>query len=106
MLHLLECRDCREQRTLPRRFQTGVVSAHLERTERHARCRHNPYARELEHAHGVHRFQLECSGWHAVSNWTKDITASEVSARVRAFVDAALAAQEDRRSPGAATHTG
>jgi hypothetical protein len=42
--------------------QTWTWFAHLEQTERHKRCRRQPYARELEHTHGVHRFQLECSG--------------------------------------------
>ncbi|MFE9679462.1 hypothetical protein ACFYO5_36050 [Streptomyces sp. NPDC006259] len=78
----------------------------LEQTERHGHCRRQPYAREVEHTHGVHRFQLECSGWHAVSNWTKDVTASEVAALVRAFVAASLAAQEGRPSPGTATSAG
>ncbi|MEU9471238.1 endonuclease VII domain-containing protein [Streptomyces avermitilis] len=105
-LHLLECRGCLEQRTLPRRFHLDVVRAHLEQTERHGRCRRQPYARELEHTHGVHRFQLECSGWHAVSNWTKDVTASEVTALVRAYVDAALTAQESQPPPGTATGAG
>ncbi|MEV5086141.1 hypothetical protein AB0K74_48335, partial [Streptomyces sp. NPDC056159] len=83
-----------------------VVRAHLEQTERHGRCCRQPYARELEHMHGVHRFQLECSGWHATGNWTKDVTASEVTALVRAFGDAALAAQEGRPAPGATTGIG
>lgn len=89
-LHLLECRACLEQRTLSARYRPYVVRVHLEQTERHGRCRKQPYVREVEHAHGVHRFQLECSGWHTVSRWTKDITASEFFALVRAFVDAAL----------------
>ncbi|MET7929850.1 hypothetical protein ABZT43_39120 [Streptomyces sp. NPDC005349] len=101
-LHLLECRGRLEQRSLPRRFHLDVVRAHLEQTERHGRCRRQPYARELEHPHGIRRFELECSGWHAVSNWTKAVTASEVAALVRAFVDAALTAQESRSSPGGA----
>ncbi|WP_406472582.1 endonuclease domain-containing protein [Streptomyces platensis] len=105
VLHLLECRGCLEQRTLPRRFHLDVVRAHLEQTERHGRCRQT-YARELEHTHGVHRFQLECSNWHATGKWTKDVTAAEVAALVRAFVDAALAAQEGRPSPGTATGAG
>ncbi|MFJ2565821.1 endonuclease domain-containing protein [Streptomyces sp. NPDC087568] len=103
-LHLLEYRGCLEQRTLPRRFHTAVVRAHLEQTERHGRCPREPYAREVEHAHGVHRFELECSGWHA-SRWTKDVTEPETAALVRALVDATLAAQEGRPSPGPATGT-
>ncbi|MFF9787713.1 hypothetical protein [Streptomyces nigrescens] len=82
-----------------------MVRAHLEQTERHGRCRQT-YAREQEHTHGVHRFQLECSNWHATGKWTKDVTAAEVAALVRAFVDAALAAQEGRPSPGTATGAG
>ncbi|MER8091127.1 hypothetical protein ACFVZR_33770 [Streptomyces sp. NPDC058316] len=94
------------QRALPRRFHLGVVRAHLEQTERHGRCRRQPYARELEHTHGVHRFQLECSGWHATGNWTKDVTASEVAVLVRAFIDETLAPQGGRPSPGTATGAG
>ncbi|MER5618688.1 endonuclease domain-containing protein [Streptomyces sp. NPDC002215] len=105
-LHLLECRGCLEQRTLPRRFHLGVVRIHLEQTERHGRCRNQPYARELEHTHGVHRFQMGCSGWHGASSWTKDVTASEVVALVRAFVDTALAAQDGRSSSGTPTGAG
>jgi hypothetical protein len=93
VLHLLECRDCRDQLTLPRRFRTGVVIAHLERTERHKRCRREPFTRELEHTHGVHRFEMDC-GWHVAGRWTKDVTAAEKAALVRAFVSAALAVQE------------
>lgn len=104
-LHLLECRGCREQRTLPRRYHTAVVREHLEQTERHGRCPREPYARELEHTHGVRRFELECSGWHA-SRWTKDVTTPERAALVQAFIDAALAAREGRPSPGPATAAG
>ncbi|WP_051821607.1 endonuclease domain-containing protein [Streptomyces sp. NRRL F-5065] len=104
-LHLLECRGCLEQRTLPRRFHTAIVRAHLEQTERHGRCPREPYAREVEHAHGVRRFELECSGWHA-SRWTKDVTVPETAALVQAFVDAALASREGRPSPGPATAAG
>ncbi|MEU6106311.1 endonuclease domain-containing protein [Streptomyces flaveolus] len=52
-LHLLQCRGCREQRTLPRRFHLEVVRAHLKRTERHGRCHRQPYVRAAEHTHGV-----------------------------------------------------
>lgn len=93
-LHLLECRGCLEKRTLPRRFHLDVVRAHLEQTERHGRCGKKPYARELERTHGVHRFQLECSGWHATGNWTKDVTASEV-AEIVAVAGASLVGLEE-----------
>ncbi|CAM5291322.1 hypothetical protein [Streptomyces coeruleorubidus] len=42
----------------------------------------------------------------AVSNWTKDVTAAEVTELVQAFVDKALAAQEGRPSPGDAISAG
>ncbi|MER7109452.1 endonuclease domain-containing protein [Streptomyces sp. NPDC000229] len=90
-LHLLECSGCLQQRTLPRRFGIGVVRAHLEDTERHGRCRSRPYARELEHAHGVHRFELYCSGSHLTSReWTRDVTVAEAAQLVRAFVTKTL----------------
>lgn len=97
-LHLLECRACLEERTLPFRYSQYVVREHLMRTERHGRCRKQPYVREVEHTDGVHRFHLECSGWHTASNWTKEVTAAEVVLLVQAFVDAALAAQEGQRA--------
>ncbi|WP_234482061.1 hypothetical protein [Streptomyces sp. MBT49] len=83
-----------------------MVRAHLEENERHGRCGKQPYVREEEHTHGVRRFRLACSGWHATGKWTKDVTASEVTAFVRVFVDAVLAAQEDRPSLGDATEAG
>ncbi|MEU9222609.1 hypothetical protein AB0D47_39740 [Streptomyces sp. NPDC048376] len=60
------------------------------------------YAREVAHAHGLRRFELECSGWHA--SWrTKDVTAPWTAALVQpAFVDATLAAPEGGPSPGSA----
>ncbi|WP_328405316.1 hypothetical protein OHS70_38135 [Streptomyces sp. NBC_00390] len=70
------------------------------RTERHGRCRRQPYARHLEHAHGVHRFELEC-GWHIIGKWTKDVTAAEAAVLVRAFVDKALAAEGAPAEPDA-----
>ncbi|MFE2823471.1 endonuclease VII domain-containing protein [Streptomyces sp. NPDC059271] len=92
LLHLLECRSCLTQRTLPRRFHLDVVRAHLQRTERHGqRCRRQPYVQALEQAHGVHRFRLQCSGWHTTGDWTKDVTAAEVTAMVRSLVDDAVA---------------
>ncbi|MGW1364499.1 endonuclease domain-containing protein [Streptomyces chartreusis] len=102
--HLLECRACRQQRTLPRRYHTGVVLAHLERTERHGRCRRPPYVEELAYEHGVHRFELSC-GWHASGTWTKDISAAEKATLVHAFVEAALAAQDGNAPPGSRSST-
>lgn len=104
-LHLLECRSCLEQQTLPRRFHLDIVRTHLEKTERHGRCRRLPYVREGEHTRGIYRFQLECSGWHAASLWTKDVTASEVTTLVRDFVDTVLTPREDRPSPALAQGT-
>ncbi|MGW3341354.1 endonuclease domain-containing protein [Streptomyces sp. NPDC001009] len=90
-LHLLECRGCLEQRTLPRRFHMDVVRAYLEQTERHGRCQKQPYVREVGHAHGVHRFQLQCNSWQATGKWTREVTVPQAAALVRAFADAALA---------------
>jgi hypothetical protein len=47
VLHPLECRACRDPLTLPRRFRTGVVVMHLQRTERHKRRRREPYAQDM-----------------------------------------------------------
>ncbi|MFE2053796.1 endonuclease domain-containing protein [Streptomyces sp. NPDC059459] len=63
-LHLLECGGRREQRTLPRRFHTVVARAHLEETERHGRSPREPYAREVEHAHGVRRSEFGVDPLH------------------------------------------
>ncbi|MEE1736397.1 endonuclease domain-containing protein [Streptomyces sp. BE147] len=96
--HLLECRGCLDQRTLPPRFRLDVVRAHLEETERHGRCRTQPYAElEQKHTDGGGRFKLTCR-WHSSSRWTKDVTATETAALVQAYIDAALAAQEGRPS--------
>ena len=86
VIHLLECRDCRDQQTLPRRFRTDVIRNHLEETERHGRCRNHPHVRELEHTHDVHRFSLAC---HSAS-WTKEVAAAEAATLVRAFIAQAL----------------
>ncbi|MEV8334478.1 endonuclease domain-containing protein [Streptomyces niveus] len=58
-LHLLECRACLEERTLPSRYSRYVVREHLMRTERHGRCRKQPYVCEVEQTDGVHRFHLD-----------------------------------------------
>ncbi|EPH45361.1 endonuclease domain-containing protein [Streptomyces aurantiacus] len=97
-LHLLECRRCRDDRTLPRRFHPGVVLAHLERSERHGRCSQEPYVQDLERTHGVYRFELYC-GRHAAARWTRDVTAAEAAAFVRTFIDTALTQQEGRLLP-------
>ncbi|MER0476843.1 endonuclease domain-containing protein [Streptomyces sp. Edi2] len=94
VLYLLECRGCREQRTLPHRYHIAVSRAHVEQTERHGRCSRQPYTRELDHAHGVHRYALECN-WHTpVRRWTASITTCEAAALVRAFVDTVLTTPE------------
>ncbi|MGX1508833.1 hypothetical protein RKD44_000121 [Streptomyces collinus] len=101
-LHLLECRGCLERGTLLCRFHTAVVRAYLGQAERQGRCPRESYVRVLEHAHGVGRFELGCSGWHA-SRWTKAVAAPGTAALVQAFVDASLAAPESVPSPGPAT---
>ncbi|AZQ75820.1 hypothetical protein EKH77_27015 [Streptomyces luteoverticillatus] len=49
----------------------------MEQAERHGGCHRQPYARELEHTHGVHRFRLECSGWHATGKRTAGETEAD-----------------------------
>ncbi|MFF3710339.1 endonuclease domain-containing protein [Streptomyces phaeochromogenes] len=96
VLHLLECRDCLERRTLPGRYHLGIAQKHLEATERHRhrsrRCRHQTWVRHVELAHGAHHFELKC--WQHGETWTKDITVPETVALVRSFVDHALAASQ------------
>ncbi|MGQ4436643.1 MULTISPECIES: endonuclease domain-containing protein [unclassified Streptomyces] len=89
--HLLECRGCREARTLPRRHHLDVVLEHLEDVERHGRCQHRPHAYHREHLHGVHRVTLVCHVHSSPSSqWTQEVTAAEVADIVRAFVDTKL----------------
>ncbi|MFI2350826.1 hypothetical protein ACH492_28120 [Streptomyces sp. NPDC019443] len=38
----------------------------------------------------MHRFELECGRHILNEQWTKDVTAAEAAALVRAFVDAAV----------------
>ncbi|TXR91750.1 hypothetical protein EAO73_35805 [Streptomyces sp. col6] len=94
--HLLECRGCNEQRSLPQRFALEVVRAHLQQTERHGQCRMRPYVREAEQQpEAGHRFLLSCSGGHTkTGTWTTDVTADEVTALVHTFVDPILVASK------------
>ncbi|GHB04136.1 hypothetical protein GCM10010330_68090 [Streptomyces tendae] len=88
--HLLECRGCREARTLPRRFHLDVVLDHLEEVERHGRCRRRPHAYRGEYVHGLHHISLNCHAHASTSHWTKDVTVAEAAGIVRAFVESAL----------------
>ncbi|MFJ1610408.1 endonuclease domain-containing protein [Streptomyces sp. NPDC088253] len=104
VLHLLECRDCLDRRTLPGRYHVAIIQKHLEATERHRihsrRCKRRPSAQHLELAHGMHRFDLEC--WRHSETWTKNVPVPETAALVRDFVDQALAAaQPDTVVPAA-----
>ncbi|MEK8146666.1 hypothetical protein NKH18_51535 [Streptomyces sp. M10(2022)] len=73
-----------------------MVRTHLEETERHGRCRTQPYADlEQKHTDGGGRFTLTCR-WHSSSRWMKNVTEPETTALVRAFVDAALITQKGR----------
>ncbi|MDJ0346966.1 endonuclease domain-containing protein [Streptomyces sp. H10-C2] len=87
--YLLECKGCRDQRTLPLRFHSAVVRLHLEQTEQHGTCDRQPYAGEGHQTHGVRRFELNCT-WHTRGRWARDVTAAETTALVQAVVDAAL----------------
>ncbi|MGW0629243.1 endonuclease domain-containing protein [Streptomyces sp. NPDC002758] len=88
--HLLECRGCRERRTLPRRFHLDVVLDQLEEVERHGHCRRRPHAYREGYADGVHRINLSCHAHASTSRWTKEMTAAEVTDVVRAFVGSTL----------------
>ncbi|PWI06506.1 hypothetical protein DIZ27_33370 [Streptomyces sp. NWU339] len=88
--HLLECRGCREARTLPRRFHLDVALDHLEEVERHGRCQRRPHAHGSEFMHGVHRITFYCHAHASTSTWTKEMTAAGVAGLVRAFVDGVL----------------
>ncbi|MFI6658163.1 endonuclease domain-containing protein [Streptomyces sp. NPDC050523] len=88
--HLLECRGCREARTLPRRFHVDVVLEHLEDVERHGRCRRRPHAYRSEYVHGVHHITLYCHGHASTSKWTKEVSVAEAADVVRGFVDRTL----------------
>ncbi|MFI2241233.1 endonuclease domain-containing protein [Streptomyces chrestomyceticus] len=103
-LHLLECRECLDRQTLPRRYHSAVARAHLEQNERHGRCRRQPYAREVDFVHGVYRFELHCCG--TLAPWSKNVTVPETAVLVQAFVKAALAAQQGQLSPGATPGAG
>ncbi|MFD7677083.1 hypothetical protein [Streptomyces sp. NPDC060187] len=52
----------------------------------------------MEQVHDVHRFRLKCSGWHATGDWTKNVTAAEVTSLVQSLVDDAVA-EKDGQSP-------
>jgi hypothetical protein len=93
VLHLLECRGCAQERTLPRRYRTEPVRAYLEATEQHGRCRRKLHVREsLNHPDGAFRFELYCAT-HTAAPWTKEVTDAETVPVVRAFVDAARTAE-------------
>ncbi|MFF7764191.1 endonuclease domain-containing protein [Streptomyces griseorubiginosus] len=89
--HLLECRGCREARTLPRRFHLDVVLEHLEDVERHGRrCSRRPNAHRSEYIHGVHHITLHCHRHASLATWTKEVSVAEAADVVRAFVDRTL----------------
>ncbi|MEU7730415.1 hypothetical protein AB0B78_35180 [Streptomyces sp. NPDC040724] len=95
-LHLLECRGCLEQRTLPSRYHAALARIHLEATERHVirsrRCRREPWFEGVELDHDAYRFELSC-WWHD-ARWTKAVTVVEAAMLVREFVDQALPAAQ------------
>lgn len=89
--HLMECRGCRETRTLPRRYHLDVVLDHLEEVERHGRCWRRPHAYSGAYIHGVHYITLKCHAHASTSRWTKDVTMAEAADVVRAFAKCPLA---------------
>lgn len=87
-LHLLECRGCREQHTLPNKFHPVIAAAHLQNTERHGRCRSRPWTHDTDLHHGIRTFNLSCPS-HG-TRWKKQLTTAEIHALTRAFVTATL----------------
>ncbi|WP_331752639.1 endonuclease VII domain-containing protein (plasmid) [Streptomyces sp. NBC_00637] len=89
--YLLQCRGCREERTLASRFHAGVVHLHVESSQRHGRCRQQPSVRALDDEPGVYRYALRCASHTPVRQWTVAVTAEEAVSLVGAFVDGVLA---------------
>ncbi|MET8677119.1 endonuclease domain-containing protein [Streptomyces sp. NPDC004647] len=92
LAHLLECRGCREQRTLPQRHHENVARSHLYTFERHGRCRKRPYIAEATRGtDGAMRFRLVCHGHGQQKQWERELSGVEVMELVREFVDKGLA---------------
>ncbi|NXY94460.1 hypothetical protein HYE82_08650 [Streptomyces sp. BR123] len=89
ILHLLECRGCREQQTLPQRYRLDIAGEHLHNTERHGRCRSQPHVWDHDLHHGTHNFTLACPS-HG-TRWTSKLTTAQIHELTRAVVAAALA---------------
>ncbi|MFI1502604.1 endonuclease domain-containing protein [Streptomyces platensis] len=91
LAHLLECRGCRLQRTLPQHHRAAVVRKHLEMTERHDRCRQPPRVREENEAvDGTVRFVLGCYAHPQEKRWEQVLSGSTITELVREFVDRSL----------------
>lgn len=91
LVHLLECRGCRLQRTLPQHHRAAVVRKHLEMTERHDRCRQPPRVREENKAaDGTVRFVLGCCAHPQEKRWEQVLSGSTITELVREFVDRSL----------------
>ncbi|MFF8902461.1 endonuclease domain-containing protein [Streptomyces lydicus] len=89
--HLLECRGCRRERTLPQRHHGAVARRHLQMTERHDRCKLPPHVREEEGAdEGALRFVLGCYAHPQQMRWKQTLSGSSVTKLVHEFVDRSL----------------
>ncbi|MEW1926775.1 endonuclease domain-containing protein [Streptomyces sp. NPDC088360] len=97
--HLLECRGCRTQQTLPHRFHQGVLHAHLQQAQQHAGCRCQPLLPELNGMQGVYRFEVRY-GRHWDSRWTTSVTEAEAAALVQNVVNSALGTKDRRSTAG------
>lgn len=89
--HLQECLGCSNQQTLPRRYRLDVATEHLQKTQRHGRCRSGSRVHDIDFHHGTHIFTLYCPA-HG-TRWTTQLTTAEVAAIVRDFLKTALPQQ-------------
>ncbi|MGW6941356.1 endonuclease domain-containing protein [Streptomyces xanthophaeus] len=96
ILHLLECRGCRDWQTLPQRYRLDIASEHLHNTERHGRCRSRPHVWDHDLHHGIHNFTLSCPSHY--TRWTSKLTTAQIHELTRAVVTAALAGKTEKEA--------
>ncbi|MER6522613.1 endonuclease domain-containing protein [Streptomyces sp. NPDC001553] len=92
--HLQECLGCRNQQTLPRRYRLDVATEHLQKTQRHGRCRSGSRVHDIDFHHGTHTFNLYCPT-HG-TRWTTQLTTAEVADIVRDFLKMACPSKTNR----------
>lgn len=94
--HLLQCRACREQQTLPVEHHRGVVYRHVEQTAHHGTCHEQPWwIWPLVTEPTVYKFRLTCRTHDA--KWEVKVSGAEAATLVDAYVGGVLA--EMHRGP-------